>query len=152
MVIAEGVAALASLKSLYEIARDVRNSNDPEKLRVAASQMFDLALAAREQTAVLQEERNAAMNEITELKVELRGYKAWDVEKRRYELKTIEPGMFAYMLKAGERGTEPPHWLCPNCFEEERKSLFQKPQAMYINVKCPRCKTEISPRDDPQWL
>lgn len=60
MAIAEGLAATSSLKPLYDLAREMRDASDPEKLRVAASQMLDLALPAREQLASLREQRKGS--------------------------------------------------------------------------------------------
>jgi hypothetical protein len=44
-------------------------------------------------------------------------------ERARYELRTLGNDSLGYMLKPKERGTEPPHWTCSNCFRESEKSI-----------------------------
>ena len=145
MVLTEGIAALSSLRSLYEIARDVRNSNDPERLRTAAAQMFDLALAAREQTAALQEERNLAVTELATLKGEVEDTKRFDDEAENYARERTPTGATVYREKnaAGPQGQSP--YYCPNCFGNKQLSILNPgPQentrmgtCAYI---CPSCK------------
>jgi rubrerythrin len=143
----EGLAALKSVKSIYDIAKEVRNSGDPEKLRVAAAQMFDLALSAREQTAALQEERNDALVANANLKQELSRMKSWEAEEGRYQLRAIYEGSFAYALKTEANNGEPPHWLCPTCFQQRKKSVMQRGDyggmAGYYYWNCPVCKTTM---------
>jgi len=139
MPIAEGLAALNSIKSLYEMIRDVRDSNDPERLRAAAAQMFDLALAAREQTAALQEERNAAMLELATLKT-------WETEKQRYEMKAPHMGATVYAPKLEMRGSDPPYWICANCYTQGMKRILYVASGGVMGINrwgCPECKTMI---------
>ena len=145
MVIAEGVSALKSIKSLYDIAKEVRDSSDPEKLRAAAAQMFDLALAAREQTAALQDERNDALVAVTGLTEEVARLKAWDAEKRRYQMKVPVVGAVVYTLKPECRDGEPPHWLCANCFTRGTKSFLNVGGSVARDRywDCPNCETQL---------
>lgn len=122
--IAEGVAALNSLRSLYEIAKSARNSNDPEKIRADAAQMFDLAFAAREQTAALQEERNAAMLELAALKAEVEKAKRFDEQRENYAREITHTGTTVYREKnsAGAQGQSP--YYCPHCFGNKQLSIL----------------------------
>jgi len=124
MAVAEGIAALNSLRNIYEIAKDVRNSNDTEKLRTAAAQMFDLAIAAREQTALLQEERNSAVVELAALKAEIEKSQRFDDEAKNYARELTESGATVYREKnaAGSQGKSP--YFCPNCFADKRISIM----------------------------
>ncbi|HEY4112745.1 MAG TPA: hypothetical protein VGM17_01680 [Rhizomicrobium sp.] len=123
-VLAEGVTALTSLRSLYEIAREVRNSNDPEKLRAAAGQMFDLAFAAREQFAALQEGRNAATTELNALKTEIERAKGFDEQARDYVRERTITGATVYREKdsSGPQGDSP--YYCPRCFSDKRLAIM----------------------------
>jgi hypothetical protein len=124
MALTEGLAALTSLKSLYEIAREVRDSTDVEKVRNAAAQMFDLALAAREQTALLQEERNAAVIELAALKAEIEKSNRFDDECKGYTRELNISGATVYREKesSGSQGKSP--YYCPNCFAHKRISML----------------------------
>jgi hypothetical protein len=147
MAIAEGIAALKSLRSLYEIAKDVRDSSDPEKLRAAAAQMFDLALAAREQTAALQDERNAAVEELAALKTEIEKAKHFDEQAENYTRELTHTGATVYREKdAGGADGQSPYY-CPHCFSEKRVSMLNPAkdgarsfEAIYA---CAVCKTTM---------
>lgn len=124
MAIAEGLAAISSLKPLYDLAREMRDASDPEKLRVAASQMFDLALAAREQVALLQEQRNAAVIELTALKAEIEKADAFDKKTENYTRERTHSGATVYREKesSGPEGESP--YYCPNCFGHKKLSIL----------------------------
>jgi hypothetical protein len=124
MPISEGIAALTSLKSLYELAREMRSANDPEKLRAAAAQMFDLALAAREQTAALQEERNAMMVELATLKAEIEKTKAFDTHAENYCRETTPSGATVYRESQAGRVKADSPYFCPNCFANKRVAIM----------------------------
>ena len=56
------------------------------------------------------------------LESEIEAARRWEVEKTKYELAELVPGVSAYRLKDPEHH---PVWLCPNCFEKRRKSIIQ---------------------------
>lgn len=148
MALAEGVAVFNSLRSLYEIASSVRNSNDPEKLRIAAGQMFDLALAAREQTSVLQDERNAAVAELASLKAEIKQAQKFEEESKDYTRECNQTGAFIYRQKgsAGAEGQSP--YFCPNCFSNGKLKMLNPTPGAEIQMwkctfGCPECKVII---------
>lgn len=124
MVVAEGIAALNSIKPLYELAQKMRSANDPEQLRAAAAQMFDLALAAREQTAALQEERNSAVIELASLKAEVEKAQGFDKSAENYARERTHTGATVYREKdsAGHQGASP--YYCPNCFAQKQLSIL----------------------------
>jgi hypothetical protein len=140
MVVAEGIAALSSLRSLYEIARDVRNSNDPERLRAAAGQMFDLAFAAREQVAALQEERNAALIKLASLETEIEKAKRFDDHAENYARELTTTGAFVYREKESPESQGPSPYYCPHCFSNKRLSMLNPSSATpWEEVQAHRC-------------
>jgi predicted RNA-binding Zn-ribbon protein involved in translation (DUF1610 family) len=148
MAIAEGVAALTSLRSLYEVARDVRNSTDPEKLRAAAAQMFELAISAREQTAALQEARNAAMAELAALKAIIEKAENFDEKAKGYTREFNASGAFIYREKGVAEAEGYAPYFCPNCFDHKDLSMLQPKEAPSGTFTtqlfgCPKCGTKI---------
>jgi hypothetical protein len=146
---AAGTLALTSLRSLYDIAKDIRNSNDPEKLRIAAGQMFDLAIAAREQVAALQDERNAAVADLTALKTEVEKMQTFEAEAQNYERIRTDRGTFVYCEKgAPEPKSEAPKF-CVQCFLNKKFSILQpngESRIMDQQLRCGTCKAEIPGR------
>lgn len=146
LTVATGTAALTSLKSIYEIAKDIRNSDDPEKLRVAAGHMFDLALAAREQVAALQDERNAAVADLTNLKTEVEKAKAFDAQTENYARVRNGKGAFMYMEKATANPESAAPKFCAQCFLNRRLSILQpngQPSIHLQKLNCGTCNVTI---------
>lgn len=138
-----GLSALGSLKSLYDLAREMRDSNDPDKLRIAAAQMFDLSLAAREQTAALQEERNAAVIELAALKAEIKQANHFDEKAENYTREITNTGATVYREKAAAGDESQSPYFCPNCFANKRLSILNpapnSDQSWRCNYICPDC-------------
>jgi transposase-like protein len=86
--------------------------------------------------------------------VPIRCFRDWETEKQRYELKPVGTGVVACMLKPSARGQEPPHWLCPNCFEDGKKSYFQfSTHAGWGSVyRCKGCDGHMITPNVPEWL
>jgi hypothetical protein len=124
MTVTGGIAALSSLKSLYDLVEEIRRSNDPERLRAAASQMLDLVLSARAQTAALQEERNSAVIELTTLKAEIEQASRFDDEAKNYTRELTPTGAFVYREKGSSGAQGPSPYYCPHCFLNKRISIL----------------------------
>jgi hypothetical protein len=92
---------------------------------------------------------------VRELEAEVTRLRAWDAEKEDYELKPVSLGALAYMLKPDARGTKPPHWVCPNCYEQGKKAIFQMSpghagrDSIYT---CPACKGRLLGIRPPTWM
>jgi hypothetical protein len=109
---------------------------------------FSAAIESREAYA-------AQLDRIRALETEVADLKAWDTEKQGYELKKIGDGTVAYMLKPDKRGTEPPHWLCPNCFAKSKKSFLNATGGAgggrLFQYKCGNCATQAACYFAPNW-
>jgi hypothetical protein len=53
------------------------------------------------------------LRRVRQLEEEKAKLQAWNAEKGRYQLKSIQPGVTVYALKEGMEGGEEPHYLCP---------------------------------------
>ncbi len=153
MAALEIATGLNSLKTALDIAKALWTINDAAE---RGSKIVELqgAIASAQASAI--EANNAHMAQIGRihtLETEIADLKAWNTEKQRYELKTVGMGGVAFMLKPDARGTESPHWLCPNCFERRQKSYFQGDstgrRGIYL---CGVCKSHITANNAPRWL
>ena len=92
-------------------------------------------------------ERATLIERIGKLEKQVTDLEAWETEKQRYELKEIAFGSFAYVVKPAMQGTEPPHQICANCYQQAKKSILQAvPRSKaHIDARmpkqlfCPRC-------------
>ena len=145
--------ALGTFKALYDSAKALKDMNDAAVRNGAVIELQEKILAA-------QASQLSLLTRISELEEKVRGFEAWDAEKERYELRDLGFGALAYMLKPAMRGTEPPHWICTNCYGKRHASIIQYTMihgSGYRHV-CPSCKTQINPSpaalsgDSAKWL
>jgi len=138
--------AFTSLRASIEIARAIKDIDDANLIRTKVSELTDQIIDAQQSTLKAQMEQAELMERVRTLEAEIAKLKAWDKEKGRYGLKEIQPGLFVYGLKAGEERDEPPHSLCPTCFNRGQKSILQQemrmPGRMTVQV-CHECGTDL---------
>jgi hypothetical protein len=102
-----------------------------------------------------QQAQMAQLEEIASLKAEIKKLGGWEAEKQRYELKNVGRGVLAQMLKPSARGEEAPHWLCPTCFENGKKSHLQFSTQISGGgsvYRCAGCGTAVITNSEPAWL
>lgn len=139
---------ISSIKASTEISKALLNLRDEnlirEKVGALNIQLFDAygsALDARKAQAEL-------LDQVDALKETILKFEKWDAEKERYQLAEVAPGAFAYALKAGAEHGEPPHHICPACYEQRRKSILQGDLSKSIRgtsgvLKCLACGATI---------
>ncbi|OKO73613.1 hypothetical protein AC628_23950 [Bradyrhizobium sp. NAS96.2] len=135
------------MKTAFDITKGLKDIDDKVRLNSAVIDLQEKILTAQQEQATLIGEKHDLEREIARLK-------AWDAEKQNYELKAIGSGSVAFMLKPSARGSEPPHWLCPNCYGENKKSFFQPTGNMIQRAqvyRCQGCQSTVSVEGRPMW-
>ncbi len=75
-------------------------------------------------------EKQKLIEEVVVLKAQLSSVNDWENEKSRYVLMSPwsgSPVSVYHLLEANSKG-ENPHWLCPNCFHQKKKSVLNTNQ------------------------
>jgi len=136
-------AGAGAFKALYDSAKALKDINDGAIRNAAVIELQEKILAA-------QAAQSALVEHVRQLEEKVRNFETWHTEKQRYELKNLGWGTLAYMLKPAMRGTEPPHWVCTNCYGKGHISIIQCSfvQGMGQRQVCPSCKTQINPQAD----
>jgi hypothetical protein len=154
MVAAEISAGVTSLRAALDITKAMIGLRDAETFRSKSIELQQVIIDALTQGIEAREAYAAQLDRIRALEAEVAGLNAWDAEKQNYELKGIGNGSVAYMLKSDARGTEPAHWLCPNCFSQGKKS-FLNPTGAHLGrgymYKCGNCGTHPACDQMPEW-
>jgi len=155
MPVAEIAAAITGIRSAFDITKAMADLRDAEAFRAKSIELQGVVLGALEKAIEARETQAEQGDRIRALEAEVAGLKAWDAEKQNYELKPNYAGAVAYMLKPEACGSEPPHWLCPNCFANRKKS-FLLPTGRAGNIhrgtyKCGTCNTESVMCEKPKW-
>lgn len=125
MAVAEIAAGITSLRATLDIAKAMVNLRDAEAFRAKSIELQETIMRALDSGIEARESYAKQLDAIRAPEAKVARLEAWDTEKQRYELKSLGTGAVAYVLKPEARGTETPHWLCPNCFHQSKKSFFQ---------------------------
>jgi hypothetical protein len=153
MPVAEISAAISSLNATLNIAKAMIGLRDAEAFRAKSIEMQQTIMDALDNGIAAREAYTKQLDRVGALEAEVANLKAWDAEKQRYELKGIGgQGALAYVLKPAARGSETPHWLCPNCFAQGKKSYLQNAGEMQGRVwvyKCVACKAAVGATANP---
>jgi hypothetical protein len=87
--------------------------------------------------------QTALADHIRELEQQIVNMETWEAEKQRYELTRVSPqGNFAYVQKSTVTNSDPPHAICPTCYQRGKKSILQATAGMQLRYRiymCPEC-------------
>jgi hypothetical protein len=142
-MVAEIFGGISAFKSMLDIAKSMKDMSD-------SAVRQDVAIKLREQILAAQEAQSALVEQVRTLKEELIRFETRETEKQKYELKDLGWGALAYMLKPETRGTEPPHWICTNCYGNRRISIIQHTSEKHGGMAylCQACLSTIHPSDE----
>lgn len=153
MAVAEISAAVTGIRAALDITKAMVSLRDEEAFRAKSIELQGVVLDAFEKTIEAREAHTLLAERIRALETEVADLKAWGAEKQRYELKSIGgQGAVGYVLKPEARGTEAPHWLCPNCFAQGKKSFLQNSGEMVGRIwtyRCVGCKSAVGATANP---
>ena len=147
MVVAETLAGLGAFKTMYDMAKALKDINDATVRNGAVIELQEKILGAREaQTALLEQ--------VSELEKEVARLKDWEADKKRYQLSDIGGGVVALALKPTMSNGEPPHYICADCAAGGKKSYLQPHirGSYYDEYQCNECgfKVGINKGSPPQ--
>lgn len=142
-VIAIG-AAIAAVKNFVDLAGKLGDGLSREQAE-AMSQLYDSVLDIQQQLLTAQTREYDLLSRCRALEEEIAHAREWRAEATRYVLRSVDGGVVR-QRKANDASGNPPHWLCANCFEEQRKSYLQRDPKIVGDRhvwKCPRCTTAV---------
>lgn len=154
MPVAEIAAAVTGMRAALDITKAMVGLRDAETFRARSIELQSVVLDAFEKAIEAREAHTLQADRIRALEAEVTDLKAWSGEKQNYELKEIGSGSVAFMLKPDKRGSEPPHWLCPNCFSKGQKSYLNPTGAQVGRgwiYKCASCGSQPACNHMPDW-
>lgn len=97
----------------------------------------------------LQSENSRLTDHVAKLKAELAKMEDWSAEKEKYKMKAIG-GTMVYALKPDFVNSEPPHWICSFCYDNNQKSVLVPEPKLGPRGRgpdswsCPRCTSKFS--------
>lgn len=154
-VLATFATVTGSLKAAADTVKTMINLRDTAAFLAKANELQGQISAALADAIAAYEAQTTQLQHIRELEEEVGKLKTWEAEKKRYELKNVGFGAYAYVLKPAERGIAPPHWACTNCYEHGHAAVIQyvhEPKRGSV-WRCPSCKSTIEPGvSNAKWI
>ena len=149
--ITTSLEALGGISSLVStLSKKLDRSAASQSLSAELGQLNGLVLTATQHAVSSQAKEVALAREVTALKDELKNLKAFRLAKDNYELEQVDYGAFVYAYSPVDEHQHSPHWLCCNCFDNDRKSILQnsgpdmRPGRIGYNIwKCSSCNSEV---------
>lgn len=134
-------ATLAGLKSAGDIVKSIIELKSVSVIQTKIIDLQSQILTAQSSAFSANAEQATMVETIRTLKEEIARIKAWESEKQRYKMYSPWNGTVVYALKKSMCNSEPPHWICTNCYEEGRKSILAQQQKGNSTVAflCPKC-------------
>ena len=147
----EAIGSLLSLlPGLANAAKGIAQAQDEAKRNAQLIEFQGFVIQMNATVAEIQIENAALRRDKDDLQGEIDRMRAWGAEKERYVLSPILQSGVAYCLKKSKSDGEAPHWLCPNCFTQSRKSFLTPYEGTRTahghpnGVACATCSTKIS--------
>ena len=142
-------STISGLKLAGDIAKGFLEIKSISEVQGKVVELQSAILSAQSSALSANAAQATMVEEIRTLKEEIARIKAWESEKKRYQLISPWNGTVVYALKKSMSNTEPPHWICTNCYENGRKRILNqhhKPSS-FIEFICPVCKIPIQPHN-----
>jgi hypothetical protein len=118
-MVGEALAGFSALKAAFDIAKGLKDIDDTVRRNAAVIELQEKIIFAQQAQSALTEQVRELEKEVVDLKTWHQG------EKKKYDLKCVASGAFAYVRKEGVEPPEPTHWLCTKCYENGKKSILQ---------------------------
>ncbi len=134
------IQSIGVLKTLVTAAIGLKNHNE---FLVAISDANSKLMAAHSAALAAQEKEFSFAKRISELEQKIVQLENWESEAKRYQLKEVTVGVFAYVLKPGMEFGEPPHMLCANCFSKRQKGILQLRDQIINDYTCHNCNAHV---------
>jgi hypothetical protein len=149
------VGAVESVTKLVKSVRDaIKGDNisdvDIGELRTRVSDLFDVALSARQALFDMQDTVRALQSENEALICQISEMEAFDADIEKYELRAVSRNSFAYVKKGEAKKVGATPYLCMPCFDKRKKSALQleTPDFNFDTLKCPACGTPVKVPND----
>lgn len=137
MDIITAASAFSQAHQIIKVLLDLKV--DSETLAKITALQSVLAEAQSSQLALL--EQNSSLLKLKDdQEKQIARLETWAHESQRYQLHEIQPAVVAYALKESHANSEPPHWLCANCYNNGQKSILNRGKVGGIDhtYTCPR--------------
>lgn len=145
-MLAEISAGLSSLKAAFDITKSLNAANTQASINDVKIPLQQHIIDAQQALSAASETQSADARRIAELEQEIMRLKDWSAEKQDYVLADTGQGSLAYEYLEGVESGHPAHWICPQCYEDGKKSILKHeslPVGRADTLVCHRCGFDV---------
>ena len=145
----EITAAYQGLKAGLGLLQTLNATAKTAAVNEVKVQLTQVIIEAQQALAAASMAQANAAETIRDLEQQVMQFENWQTQREHYELADTGQGSLAYRYKAAVEGGEPPHWLCPNCYEHRQKSIMKHeklPVGRCDTLVCHPCGLELVTR------
>ena len=118
-------AATVGFKTLVDATQAIGLLKTREEVDAVRADLLGKLVTTQQALLELQNVVTAVREENEELEKEISRIRDFQTVRERYQLVALGPGALAYALKEELQADTPPHHLCPQCFEKDKRSILQ---------------------------
>ena len=145
-MIAEIHAGYTSAKAAVEIVKGIQALKSETAINQAVIDIQRLLLETQTSIMSANDLYSASLKRVEGLEAEIARLKDWSIEKQDYVLADTGQGSLAYKYLEGVESGYPPHWICPQCCEDGKKSILKHevlPVGRTKTLVCHRCGFDV---------
>jgi DNA repair exonuclease SbcCD ATPase subunit len=125
-MLSEITSALSSLKVASDIIKGFNSLKVEATVKEKSTELLNIIISLQHSIFSLQSEYEKLSKLKSALEDELQKLKEWDSIKNKFILKEVAPDTIAYVHKDSSEAASDKHWLCANCFDNEKiESIYQ---------------------------
>jgi hypothetical protein len=117
---------LNAIKTAADLVKMITGSRPSTKISEDSVKLNDQILSIRKALLAANDEQAALVQKISSLEKQITDMETWEREKKRYDMKEVSPGAFAYILKEDAKGTDPIHRICTKCYNTGKKGILNR--------------------------
>ena len=132
-------ALLAAIPGLAKAGADIASASDEAKRNTQLIEFQKALINANALIASVQQQNASLLREKDDLEKQIMQLENWKTEKDRYIMVTVFNAATVYSLKESMSSGEPPHYICPVCYQRGHKTLLQPKKAStgFVHLYCP---------------
>ena len=135
------VSIIVGIKTAIDLTKSIKDLADDVDLKSKTAELYDVIIGLQGGVMTIKEENYSLLTKNHELSQKIMEIDEWKQEKCKYSLHEICSGVFVYSSKKTNNDSEPQHWLCQKCYNESKKFILQKKNA--VTYVCHNCGAEI---------
>lgn len=120
IMIQETVSAIQGIGIVLDMAKNLKKISDDVNFNQKVSEIVETLASTQNDLLIAQANYSDLLKVKNEMEKKLTEYQNWEKEKRNYQLREVSTNIFAYNYEPIEQPVETNHWLCANCYTDNK--------------------------------